>query len=65
MEKLKKVYGYTVAVDENGRILYVTNNSGRYMRPYRVSRFGGYDLDENMTLEAFRAGVKRKTVSAF
>ena len=30
--------------------------------PYRVSRYGGYDIDTHMTLDALRAGLSRETI---
>ena len=36
--------------------------AGRTAYPYRVSRYGGYDIDTHMTLDALRAGLLRGTI---
>lgn len=57
----KKIYGYEVYVDENGRITHgMSNGCTTYV--YRVCRTGGYDKEDSITEAAFRAGVRRGTI---
>ena len=57
----KKIYGYEVYVDEDGRITHgVSNGCTTYV--YRVCRTGGYDKEDSITEAAFRAGVRRGTI---
>ena len=42
-----EVYGYPVYV-EDGKV-----------NPYRACKYGGWDIDINMTLDALRAGLSR------
>jgi len=57
------VEGYEVYV-ENGKILRGILGKGNAQRtayPYKVSKYGGMDIDTGISVDAFRAGVKRGT----
>lgn len=67
---MKKVYndgwhtiiGYKVYI-ENGMIVRgLSDDSQRPIYVYRKSRFGGYDKEDRITPDAFRAGVNRGTI---
>ena len=55
-----KVYGYDVYV-EDGMVKRAISN-GVTVHPYRVSIYGGWDIDTHMTLDALRAGLSRETI---
>lgn len=55
-----KVYGYDVYV-EDGKVNRAISN-GVTAYPYRVSKYGGWDIDTHMTLDALRAGLSRGTM---
>lgn len=60
-----KLCGYDVYV-EDGRVLRgVTddrNHGPRTTWVYRASKFGGYESAGKVTVDAFRAGVRRGTI---
>ena len=51
-------YGMDVYV-EDGMVL--RSADGRHV--YRKSRYGGWDLEERISVDAFRAGWKRDTIA--
>lgn len=54
--------GYDVYV-ENGRVLYgVTSDGQRPIYPFRSVRTGGWDNESGLTVDAFRAGIRRGTI---
>ena len=55
-----KVYGFDVYV-ENGIVNRAISN-GVTAYPYRASKYGGWDIDTYMTLDALRAGLSRGTM---
>lgn len=68
MKKIKDgwhmICGYRVYV-EDGRILrgiIGEGNSQRPSYPYRVSKYGGWDICSGITIDAFRAGERRGTI---
>ena len=56
-----KVYGHDVYVEE-GEVKRTILN-GRTAYPYRRSRCGGWDIDTHMSIDAFRAGLLRGSVT--
>ena len=65
MEKIVKdgwylVYGYEVYV-EGGEVKRAICG-GLTCYPYRKSRYGGWDLDTHMSIDALRSGLLRDTV---
>ena len=66
MKKITKdgwhtVYGYKVYV-EDGRVKRAVAN-GVTAYPYRTCKYGGWDIDTHMTLDALRAGLSRETIT--
>lgn len=55
-----KVYGYPVYV-EDGRVKRAVAK-GVAAYPYRVSKYGGWDIDTYLSLDALRAGISRGTI---
>lgn len=56
-----RIAGYTVYV-EDGRVRRGVKNDGQETSyPYIASKQGGWDLDQSMTPDAFRAKVRRGT----
>lgn len=55
-----KVYGYAVYV-EGGRVKRAVAN-GVAAYPYRASKYGGWDIDTYLSLDALRAGLSRGTM---
>lgn len=56
------IAGYRVYV-ENGCVQHgLTSDGQRTTWPYRKSKYGGWDNDKGLTVDAFRAGVARGTV---
>lgn len=55
-----KVYGYHVYVLDGKvkRAIY----DGFTAYPYRRTRYGGWDLDTHMSIDALRAGLSRETI---
>ena len=65
MKKLVKdgwymVYGYPVYVEDGKAKRAISEGVTAY--PYRVSRYGGWDIDTHMSLDALRAGLSRETI---
>ena len=62
-----KVYKYEVYVSENGKVVRGvkkdTNGSLVTAYPYTPSRYGGWELNQYLTLSAFRSRVRRGTVT--
>lgn len=63
-----KIAGFNIFV-ENGRVMrgirHDINGSEVTAYPYRASKNGGWDNDAGLTVEAFKAGVRRGTVTLF
>lgn len=55
-----KVYGYDVYVEDGMVKRAISNGVTAY--PYRASRYGGWDIDTHMSLDALRAGISRGTM---
>lgn len=55
-----KVYGYDVYVEDGMVNRAISNLVTAY--PYRKSKYGGWDIDTHMTLDALRAGLSRETI---
>ena len=55
-----KVHGYDVYVEDGEVKRAISDGCTAY--PYRVSRYGGYDIDTHMSLDALRAGLSRETI---
>jgi hypothetical protein len=58
-----RILGYNVYV-EHGRIKYGVDGQGwkeKTVYPYRACRTGGWDIDQHMSIDAFRAAVNRET----
>ena len=61
-----KIYGYEIFVLDN-KLIRGVGNTGYYMTttyPYRKAK-EGWDREYYMTVDAFRAGVRRGTVKMF
>lgn len=61
------VCGYSVYV-EDGKILRGTSGKGNSMTttyPYRRSRYGGWDNESGVTVNAFRAAYRRDNMRMF
>lgn len=61
------ISGYRVYV-EDGRVLrgiLGNGNSQRTAYPYRACRTGGWDNVSGLSVDAFRAGVRRGSISMF
>lgn len=43
-----------------GKAKFATKD-GKCFYPYTVSKFGGYDLDQSLSLDALRARLRRNT----
>lgn len=57
-----EIAGYTVFV-ENGEIVRgMTSDKQRTTWCYRYNRSGGWDKEDSITVDAFRAGVRRGTI---
>lgn len=55
-----KVCGYDVYVEDGEVKRAISDGCTAY--PYRASRYGGWDIDTHMTLDALRAGLSRGTM---
>lgn len=59
------ISGYMVYV-ENGYIVRgLSHNRQETTYVYRVSKHSGWDADDRITIDAFRAGIKRGTIRMF
>lgn len=59
-----KLCGYDVYIEGGFVIRGVSGGeSPRPVYPYRKSRYGGWDLEKRLTEAAFRAGVRRGTIT--
>ena len=57
--------GYDVYV-ENSRVLYgVTSDGQQTIYPFRSVRTGGWDNASGLTVDSFRAGIRRGTIRMF
>lgn len=60
-----KICGYDVYVEDDRVLRGVTDDRNRGPRTtwvYRTSRHGGYESAGKVTVDAFRAGVRRGTI---
>ncbi len=57
------IAGYHVYVEGNKVVRGLSDDRQLAVYPYRDNPHGGYDLDQNMSPDAFRAAVKRGTVT--
>lgn len=58
------IYGYRVYVEDSCilRGIIGDGNSQRTSYPYRISKYGGWNNCAGLSVNAFRAGVKRDTI---
>jgi hypothetical protein len=57
-----KIAGYDVYVESNCVRYGICKWKGVTTYPYRKSRYGGWDNCSGISIEAFRAGVRRETM---
>lgn len=57
-----KIYGYDVYIENNIVIRGTKANGTLPAYVYRACRAGGWDRDNSVTVNAFRAGVRRGTI---
>ena len=55
-----KVCGYDVYVEDGEVKRAISDGCTAY--PYRASRYGGWDKDTHLSLDALRAGLSRETI---
>lgn len=61
-----KIYGYDVYVEDGCVVRGVTDDWKQGLRTtwvYRASKYGGWDSAGKVTVDAFRAGVRRGTIT--
>lgn len=56
-----KVYHYDVLI-EDGTVKHATVNGTSTLYPYRISRWGGMNRIENISINALRSGLYRGTI---
>lgn len=54
-----KIAGYEVYMEDGLIVRGMSDDRKRSVYVYRMSRLGGWDLEYNITPDAFRAGVRR------
>ena len=68
MQKLKKVYGYDVLVDESGNVLRISSDYGGYrvLNAYRFLKdYNARVIVDNITLNALRSGLKSGRIKLY
>lgn len=56
------IAGYNVYIEDGMIVRGLTDDKQRPLYVYRRSRFGGYDREDKVSPDAFRAGIKRGTI---